>query len=72
VGEPEVQLRRRGRATGHGFGGDLEEESEAQEGQGVGVRQRATTLRTESTEKASKMAASTILPRASTPETVAE
>jgi len=42
----------------------LEEESEAQEGQGVGVRQRATTLRTDSTETASKVASSMILPRA--------
>jgi len=58
VGAPEVQPRRRGLATGHGFVGSLEEEIEAQEGQGVGVRQRTTALRTDSTENASKMAAS--------------
>jgi hypothetical protein len=38
--------------------GGLEEEAEAQEGQGVGVRKRATALRTDSTEKAPKVAAS--------------
>jgi hypothetical protein len=57
-----VRTRRRDRAFRPRARRGLEEESEAQEGQGVAVRQRTTALRTDTTETASKMAASAVRP----------